>query len=126
MAERGSAPVAVAGRRPAGGVQRRVLGEDRRLQPAQLGSRLEAELLAEELPALLEDPEGVGLPPGAVEREHQQPAEPLAQRMRGDELLELDDHRWWRPSWSSRSSRSSITARRSSDSRVIAADAKSS
>ena len=33
---------------------------------------------------------------------------------------------WWRPSWSSRSSRSSITASRSSDRRVMAAAAKSS
>ena len=71
--------------------QRGVVGEDRRLQPAQLGPRFEAELLAEELTALLEDPERVGLSPGAVEREHQQPTEPLAQRMGGDELLELDD-----------------------------------
>ena len=72
-------------------VERRVLGEDRRLQPAKLGSGFEAELLAEDVSALLEDPQRVGLPTGAVQREHQQPAEPLAQRMRGDELLELDD-----------------------------------
>ena len=107
----------------AGGVERRVLGEDRRLQPAQLGPRLEPELLAQEAATLLEDAEGVGLPAGAVQREHQQPAEALAQRMGGDELLELDDRpAGGDPAASSRSSRSSITARRSSDSRVIAAD----
>ena len=77
-----------------GRVERRVLGEDRRLQPAELGTRFEPELLAQEVAALLEDPQRVGLPAGAVQREHQQPAEPLAQRMRGDELLELDDAAW--------------------------------
>ena len=71
--------------------QRGVVGEDRRLQPAQLRPRLEAELLTQELTALLEDPQRVGLPPGAVEREHQQPAQRLAEGMGGDELLELDD-----------------------------------
>ena len=40
---------------------------------------------------LLEDPKGIGLAPGAVQRQHQQPTKPLAQRMGGDELLELDD-----------------------------------
>ena len=53
------------------------------------GSR--PELLAEDTTTVLEDPQGVGLPAGAVQREHQQPAEPLAQRMGGDQLLELGD-----------------------------------
>ena len=85
------APVAAPGPAAAGGASEGSWAEDRRLQPAQLRARFEAELLAQELAALLEDPERVGLPPGAVQREHQQPAEPLAQRMGGDELLELDD-----------------------------------
>ena len=71
--------------------QRGVLGEDRRLQPAEIGPGFEAQLLAQEAAALLEDPEGVGLPAGSVQSQHQQPAEPLAQGMGGDEVLELDD-----------------------------------
>ena len=104
-----------------------ILGQDRRLQPAQLVSRLETELLAEDVAALLEDPERVGLPSGAVQGDHQQAAEALSQRMRGRRAPRARTIApWWRPSWSSRSSRSSITASRSSDRRVMAAAAKSS
>ena len=72
-----------------GGVERPVLGQDRGLQLAELVTGFEPELLTEKLTAVLEHAERVGLPAGAVQREHQQPAEPLAQRMRRDELLEL-------------------------------------
>ena len=72
-------------------VERTVLGEDRRLQLPELVTRFEPELLAEDVTTLLEDAQRVGLPAGPVQREHQQAPEPLAQRMRGDELLELDD-----------------------------------
>ena len=58
---------------------------------AELVTRFEPELLAQDVTTVLEDAQRVGLPTGAVQREHQQPAKPLAQRMRGDELLESDD-----------------------------------
>ena len=75
----------------AGEGQRRVLGEDRRLQPAQLGPGFEAELLDQQAATLLEHPQRIRLAPGAVQRQHQQPTQPLPQRMGRDELLELDD-----------------------------------
>ena len=53
---------------------------------------LEPELLGQDVSTFLEDAERVGLPAGAVQREHEQSAKPLAERMRRDELLELDDH----------------------------------
>ena len=59
---------------------------------AELVTRFEPELVAEDAPTVLEDAQRVGLPAGPVQREHQQPAQPLAQRMRGDQLFELDDH----------------------------------
>ena len=65
----------------AGECQRRVLGEDRRLQPAQLGPRFEAELLDQQAATLLEHPQRISLAPGAVQRQHQQPTQALAQRM---------------------------------------------
>ena len=46
----------------------RVLREDRGLEPAQLRPRLESELLGEDVAAVLEDAQRVGLPPGAVQR----------------------------------------------------------
>ena len=72
-------------------VEAPVLGQDRRLQLPEVVAGFEPELLAEHPTAVLERPEGVGLPPGAVEGEHQEPPEPLAERMPGDELLELGD-----------------------------------
>ena len=63
-----------------------------RLQLAGALARFEPELLARRCAAVLEDAERVGLPTGPVQREHEQAPEPLAQRMRGDELFELDDH----------------------------------
>ncbi len=77
--------------RHAGWGQCGVVGEDRRLQSAQLRPRIEAEFLAQELTALLEDPQGVGLPSAAVEREHQQPSHALTKGMGGDQFLELND-----------------------------------
>ncbi len=58
---------------------RRVVGEDRFLQPPELRPRLEPELLGEDAPGLLERLERVGLAAAAVEREHQLPPEPLAE-----------------------------------------------
>ncbi len=73
-------------------VERRVLGEDRGLQPAQLGSRVEPELLAEDVTTFLEDPQGIGLPAGAIQRNHQERTRTLTERVRRDERFELADH----------------------------------
>ena len=83
------ADVASAGSRH---VQRRVLGEDRGLQPPQLRARVEPELLTQDATTFLEDAQRVGLASGAIQRDHQQPTKPLAQRVRGDERFELADH----------------------------------
>ena len=69
--------------------ERCVLLEDRLLKAAQLLPRLQAEFLVERSPAVLVDGERVGLPPAAVEREHQLAAEALTKRMLVDEALEL-------------------------------------
>ena len=56
---------------------------------ARLG--LETELLHERAPRLLVGLQRFRLPTRAVQREHQLPARPLAQRVSGDERLELGD-----------------------------------
>ncbi len=71
--------------------QRVVLAQDRRLELLQLGARVEAELLDEGLARIAVRRERIGLAPGAVEREHELPARPLAQGLRLDERLELGD-----------------------------------
>ena len=75
----------------AGRVQRFVLREDRPLEPAQLRSRIEAEFLGQDVAAVLEDAQRVGLPPGAIQGDHELAPESFAQRVRGDERFELDD-----------------------------------
>ena len=61
------------------------------MHAAQERARLEAQLLDEQLAALAVDLERLRLPAGAVEREHELCPQPLAQRMRADERLELAD-----------------------------------
>ena len=61
----------------------------------QRRARVEAEPVDERDPALLVDGEGVGLPPRPVERQHQEPAQRLPQRVLAHEGLEL--RRWPRP-----------------------------
>ena len=70
--------------------ERRVVGEDRLLEVAQLGPGLEPQLV-QRRPGVLEGGERVGVPAGAVEREHLLAAQALAQGMLGDERLELAD-----------------------------------
>ncbi len=65
--------------------------EHRGLDAAQLRPGLEPQLFAEDVASLLEDAQGVGLPPGPVQRHHQQSARSLAQRMFGHQAFELDD-----------------------------------
>ncbi len=86
-----------AGRRPARGRpgrrrrERLVLLEDRPLEPAQLLTGLEPELLVEQPAAGLIDGERVRLAPAPVEGDHQLAAEALPQRMPADEPLQLRD-----------------------------------
>jgi hypothetical protein len=58
----------------------------------ELRSRLEPQLLDQQVACGAVGGERVGLPSGAVEREHQHRVEALAQRFGGDERLELCDH----------------------------------
>ena len=108
---------------PAWRRQRRVVGEDRRLQPAQLGSRFEAELLAQELTALLEDPERVGLPPGcgraraSAARGTPRAADGWRRAPRAGRSLAGDG-----PAGARGRAAPRATARRDSDNRVIAPD----
>ena len=64
------------------------------MELAQLPARLDAELVDERPSGGLVDVERLGLPTAPVEREHQQRAEPLTQRMLGGERLELRDQVW--------------------------------
>jgi hypothetical protein len=57
----------------------------------QLGGGVGAELLGERPPAVLEHGQGLGLPAAGVQRPHQLSAQPLPQRVRGDQLLQLRD-----------------------------------
>ena len=70
--------VAAAARFNRHGGDRRVLGQDRCLQPAKLRPRLEARLLREDPSCLLERLECVRLAAAPVERQHQLPPQPLA------------------------------------------------
>ncbi len=76
-------------RSSAASVQRGVLREDRALELAQLLARLDAELLDERRARIAVRRERLRLPAGAVQREHQLGARPLAQRVGLDERLEL-------------------------------------
>ncbi len=69
--------------------ERGVVLEDRPLQLLQRLTRLEPELVRQEPSGLCVDVESLGLAPAAVERGHELPARPLAQRVLGDERLEL-------------------------------------
>ena len=129
-ARRATAPRAPCGaaRAPAADaeLERGVLREDRALERLQRRGRLDPEALDERLPGRAVDLERLGLPAGAVEREHQLAAQPLAQRMLRDEGLELATSGACRPSASSASIRSSSAASRSSSSRSTAAWANDS
>ena len=65
------------------------MGEDRVLQVPQLDSRLETQLAVEELSAFPVGLEGLRLAAGAVEREHQEPAQPFAKGVLADKRFEL-------------------------------------
>ena len=90
----GSVSVAAAG---ISGCRRRndieggILPENRLLELHDHPARLQAELVHQHAPGVLVGLQGLGLAPGAVQGEHQLPAQSLAQRMAGDEGLELGD-----------------------------------
>ena len=67
------------------------MAQDRALEPLQLGRGVEAELVREREPCRAVDLERLGVPPRAVEREHQLAAQPFSERVRGDQRLELGD-----------------------------------
>ena len=65
--------------------------EDLPLEALEALARLEPELLGEHTAALLVRVQRFGLTAGAVEREHELPARPLAERLLRDERLQLRD-----------------------------------
>ena len=70
-------------------LERRRLAQDVRLQSLKRRARSEAELLIQRAARLVVGLESVGLAPGAVERQHQLPPQPLAQWVVADQRLQL-------------------------------------
>ena len=77
------------GRRLLRDFERGIVAQDRALEPLQLGRGVEPELVREREPRRAVDLERLGVAPRAVEREHQLAAQPLPERVRRDERLEL-------------------------------------
>ena len=65
--------------------------EDRALELLQRPARLQAQLLPQQLARLPVHRQRVSLPAGPIQREHQLPAQPLLQRVGGDQRLDLPD-----------------------------------
>jgi hypothetical protein len=72
-----------------GQVEAGILGQDGRLQAAQVGARLEAQLLAEHGTGVLEGGQGLGLAARPVQRCHELAAEALAERRGGNGSLQF-------------------------------------
>ena len=85
------AEVVVRGRAAVAAVEARVLPQDRAVQLAEGRARLDPELVHERAASVLVGLERLRLPAGAIEREHQLRAQTLAQRILGDERLQLAD-----------------------------------
>ncbi len=68
-----------------------VLAQDRPFEPLELRRRIDAELVDERLAGAAVRVERIGLPAAPIEREHQEPDRALAERVLGDERLELAD-----------------------------------
>ena len=61
------------------------------LEPLQLAAGFDSDLLEQDPPGLLVDPQRIGLPSTAVQGQHPQPPPPLPQRLLLDEALEDRD-----------------------------------
>ena len=68
------------------------MAQDLGLEPLELRTRFDSELVDEARSCVLVHLESLGLPAGAIQREHELTAKRLAQRMLADERLELADH----------------------------------
>ena len=68
------------------------MDQDLVLELLQLTSRVEAELVDQPVPGSLVRRQGIGLAAVAVQGDHQQRPQALAQRMLTDEPFELADH----------------------------------
>ena len=77
--------------------ERPLLAEDRAIEGLQLRPWLDPELLDERSARIVIGRERLGLAAAPVEREHQLTPEPLAQRLRADERLDLRDELGVRP-----------------------------
>ena len=62
------------------------------MQPVQGRVRVDAELVGQPAPELAVGGQRLGLAAAPVEREHPLPAQPLAQRMGGDQPVQLAGH----------------------------------
>ena len=67
------------------------MAQDRLLEILQHPGRLEPELVDERAPRVLVDRQRLGLPAGAIEREHERRTQPLAEWMLANERLEFPD-----------------------------------
>ena len=72
-------------------VQRRVLPKDRPLQLLERRARIDPELVDEGPARILVGVQGLRLPTRPVQRRHQIPPQAFAERVLGDECLELPD-----------------------------------
>ncbi|CAM5663913.1 hypothetical protein SMICM304S_00765 [Streptomyces microflavus] len=70
-----------------------VVVEDAPLERLEVPGRLKSVLLDQRPAYAAEHVQGLGLPPAAVQGQHQLPAQPLAQRLRLRERVELPEHR---------------------------------
>lgn len=75
-----------------GGCEPALLAEDRAVESFQLLARLDPEVVDERRPGRLVRVERLCLTAGAIQREHEQSAKRLAERMLCDDSLELGDH----------------------------------
>jgi hypothetical protein len=98
-----------------------VLPEQRLLEGLELRAGIETELVGKEVAGPSHRLQGVGLPLGAVEGQGQQPPQPLAQRVGGDQGLELRNGPAWSPQARTACHRSSSASSRLVSSRVASA-----
>ena len=75
-----------------GGRRRDLLAQHRLLQLAQFLPRLDPQFLRQHRPGAAVGGQRIGLPLGPVQRQHQQPPQPLPHRVLGHQLLQLAGH----------------------------------